>query len=165
MKPLNDYIAVYKGILEQGDVQIAYENLCKYVMSLKTHFSRKYAGRYTFGSISPGYMDFTYFPFFDDFLRGRKLRFGVVLNHREARFELWLMGQNSEVQIYYWKQLQYAKWNKGRLVMPAHSVLEVILAEDPDFNHLDRLTEAMIDCVLPLAEEIEDSVTKIKSPF
>ena len=67
-KSLNEYIAAYKGLLEQGDIQIAYENLCKYVMTLKAHFSKKFSDRYSFGNVSPGYMDFTYFPFFDDFL-------------------------------------------------------------------------------------------------
>ncbi|WP_371362091.1 hypothetical protein SRRS_33330 [Sporomusa rhizae] len=70
-KSLNDYIAVYKELLEQGDIQIAYENLRKYVMALKAHFSKKLADKYSFGNVSPGYMDFTYFPFFDDFLRSR----------------------------------------------------------------------------------------------
>lgn len=161
-KSLNDYIAVYKELLKQGDIQIAYENLRKYVMTLKAHFSKKFKDRYSFGNVSPGYMDFTYFPFFDDFLRSRKLRFGIVLNHRKMRFELWLMGQNAEDQVNYWELLKNTKWNKGRSVMPRYSVLEAILIEEPDFNNLDILTAGIINHAISLTEEIQDFIKNIE---
>ena len=36
--------------------------------------------------------------FINEFLRERKLRFGIVLNHEKMKFELWLMGQNAGIQ-------------------------------------------------------------------
>lgn len=165
MKSLNDYIATYKVLLEQGDIQIAYESLCRYMMSLKTHFSKACTDRYSVGKISPGYMDFTYFPFVDDSLRKKKLRFGIVLNYRKLQFELWLMGQNSEVQMYYWRLLQNAKWNKDRLVMPPYAVIEVVLVQNPDFNNLNLLTDVLTDRTLSAAEEIQDFLTEIRLPF
>ena len=36
-KKLSSYISAYKKHLEEGDIQIAYEALVKYVMSLKSH--------------------------------------------------------------------------------------------------------------------------------
>lgn len=161
-KSLNDFIAVYKGLLEQGDIQIAYENLRKYVMILKAHFSKKFGDRYSFGNVSPGYMDFTYFPFFDEFLRSRKLRFGIVLNHQKMRFELWLMGQNAEDQVNYWELLKNTKWNKDRSVMPRYSVLEAILIEEPDFNNLDILTAEITNHAINIAEEIQDFIKNIE---
>ncbi len=160
-KSLNDYIAVYKGLLEQGDIQIAYENLRKYVMALKAHLSKKAADKYSFGNVSPGYMDFTYFPFFNDFLRSKKLRFGIVLNHQKMRFELWLMGQNAEDQVNYWELLKHTKWNKDRFVMPRYSVLEAILIEEPDFNNLDVLTDEITIRAIDIAEEIQDFIKNI----
>lgn len=161
-KSLNDYIAVYKELLEQGDIQIAYENLRKYVMTLKAHFSKKFADRYSIGNVSPGYMDFTYFPFFDDFLRSKKLRFGIVLNHQKMRFELWLMGQNAEDQANYWELLKNTKWNKDCSVMPRYSVLEAVLIVEPDFNNLDILTAEITNHAINLAEEIQDFIRKME---
>ncbi len=93
-KKLNDYVAAYKAQLEIGDIKIAYERLIKFVMTIKARFEESYSDKFSCGNVSPGYMDFTYFPFFDPFLRSEKLRYGIVLNHQQMRFELWLMGQN-----------------------------------------------------------------------
>ncbi len=76
----NEIIANYKDLLEKGEVQIAYKTLLDYVWFLKSHFSKVLSEKFSFGNVSPGYMDFTYFPFFDTFLRSRKLRFGIVLS-------------------------------------------------------------------------------------
>lgn len=37
-KSLNEYVKIYKAELDKGDIQIAYEQLLKYVMALKVHF-------------------------------------------------------------------------------------------------------------------------------
>ena len=133
-KGINDYINGYKVQLEKGDIQIAYEWLLKYMSVLKSHFAKGLFHEYNFGNVSPGYMDYTYFSFFDDYLRSEKLRFGIVLNHQKMRFELWLMGQNADVQKEYWELLKETEWNKGRTVMPRYSVLEVVIMESPNFD-------------------------------
>lgn len=161
-KSLHDYVAIYKGLLEKGEVQIAYMALLKYVMALKAHLAKKIGDAYSFGNVAPGYMDYTYFPFFDDFLRDRELRFGIVLNHRDMRFELWLMGRNAKVQAHYWELLQSAKWNEGRLVMPQYSVVETVLVARPDFNDLDRLTEEIAKAAMCAAKEIEAHISSIE---
>lgn len=35
---LNGYVSVYKKLLKEGDVQIAYSGLVKYVQKLRTEF-------------------------------------------------------------------------------------------------------------------------------
>lgn len=143
MKNFSDYIAVYKEELKKEDIQRAYKGLLKYVMALKSNFSKKLSDKFYFGNISLGYMDFTYFPFFNDFLRDEKLRFGIVLNHKKVRFELWLMGQNVQIQKKYWNILKTSQWNKNQTTMPKYSVLEVVLVEDPHFNELDKLSSTI----------------------
>ncbi|MDR1502188.1 MAG: hypothetical protein LBT43_07020 [Prevotella sp.] len=154
MKTLNDYIAVYKEQLQKGDIQKAYAGLLRYMMSLKAHFSNKLSDSFSFGNISAGYMDYTYFPFFNDELREKKLRFGIVLNHEEVRFELWLMGQNAEVQKNYWNLLKLSPWNKTRTTMPEYSVLEVALIESPDFTDLNSLSLKIEKETLSFLKEI-----------
>ena len=162
VKKLNDYVAHYKSQLEDGDIQIAYEQLVRYVMTLKVHCDKAFSNNYSCGNVSPGYMDFTYFPFFDEFLRSKKLRFGIVLNHKRIRFELWLMGQNAEVQKEYWNLLKSSRWNKTKQTMPKYSVLEVILIEEPDFNNLDKLTIELGEKVYFLSKEIVDHIKSAK---
>lgn len=151
---LGKLIYPYRVALQNPYIQLAYEKLVKYVMSLKAHAQKTYPERYSFGNISPGYMDYTYFPFADDFLRSRKLRFGVVLNHKALSFELWLMGQNIEVQKEYWNLLKSSSWNKHKKEMPKYSVLEVAIVPNPNFDDLERLTEEISTTALSTAEEI-----------
>lgn len=136
-KGMNDYAEIYKNQLQQGDIQIAYERLLKYMMALRTHLEKN--TEFQVGNVSPGYLDFSYFPFFNEYLRTRKLRFGIVLNHKEMCFELWLMGQNANVQAKYWGALKDSKWNRHLTSMPRYSVLETVLVAKPDFDDLDAL--------------------------
>lgn len=160
-KKLNEYVSIYKAQLEIGDIQIAYKQLVKYVMAIKAYFEKEFSNKYSYGSISPGYMDFTYFPFFDDFLRSRKLRLGIVLNHGKMRFELWLMGQNAEVQKRYWSLLKSTEWNRDQPTMPKYSVLEVVLVEESDFDDLNRITTEIAKQAVLFTEEIESYIKSI----
>ena len=74
-------LEIYKEQLDNGYIQVAYLALTKYVAELKSNFPKKYCT----GNISFGYLDYTYFSFFNTFLRDQKLRFGVVLNHRKMQ--------------------------------------------------------------------------------
>ncbi|PVZ87888.1 hypothetical protein C9426_09815 [Serratia sp. S1B] len=162
MKNFNSSVAIYKEQLKQGDIKNAYEGLMKYVTSMKTRFSNNFPEQFSFGNVSPGYLDFTYFPFFNSFLRERKLRFGIVLNHSEIRFELWLMGQNAEVQKKYWHLLKNSQWNKDRVAMPQYSVLESILVTNPDFENLDALTVAIEKAATDTCRDILNHINVLK---
>ena len=153
-KTFNDYAHIYGAQVRQGDIQEAYMRLVKYVSTLKAHCSKQFGDEFTFGNTFQGYMDYTYFYFFDSFLRSQFLRFGVVLNHVEMRFELWLLGQNAKTQKKYWELLKDSKWNEHQTSMPKYSVLEVVLVEKPDFNNLDVLTQNIEKQVHCLSEEI-----------
>ena len=74
-------LEIYKEQLDNGYIHVAYLALTKYVAELKSNFPKKYCT----GNISFGYLDYTYFSFFNTFLRDQKLRFGVVLNHRKMQ--------------------------------------------------------------------------------
>ena len=150
----SEYIAAYKKQLSEGEVQVAYNILLKYVMRLKVHCEKAFFEGYSFGNVSPGYMDFTYFPFFNAYLRKEKLRFGIVLNHSEMRFELWLMGQNSGIQTKYWNLLKSSFWNQERIHMPQYSVLEVTLVDNPDFDDMDTLATRVTEKARCVSEEI-----------
>ncbi|PWC21065.1 hypothetical protein EH206_19455 [Brenneria nigrifluens DSM 30175 = ATCC 13028] len=158
MQNIDKSIAIYKVQLEQGDIQKAYQYLLRYVMHLKVYFTSSLTDKFSCGNVSPGYMDFTYFPFFDGYLRERKLRFGIVLNHKALRFELWLMGQNATVQKAYWSKLKNSQWNAERTEMPQYSVLETILVESPDFTDADLLTEMIKKEALRVSETVLDSL-------
>ncbi|SHN50166.1 DUF7000 family protein [Desulfovibrio litoralis] len=160
-KTTNDYILIYKSLLKNGEIQITYKLLLKYMMELKTDCEKTFVDQYSFGNLSPGYMDFSYFPFFNEFLRNEKLRFGIVLNHQKMRFELWLMGQNAQIQKKYWNLLKDTKWNKGVLTMPQYSILECVLCEKPDFNNSVQINIEIKKKLILISEELIIYIKKL----
>lgn len=162
MKNINKYIADYKKQLEIGDIQKTYKILLSYVMSLKAHLQKQQSNKFSFGNIFPGYMDYSYFYFSNEYLRERKLRFGIVLNHEKMQFELWLMGQNIEIQKKYWALLKSSKWNEGISIKPQYSELVVVLADNPDFEDLGFLTKKIEERLMEEVEDIIDFLKKIK---
>ena len=156
-KNLNHYVTAYKELLINGDVQVAYTELVKYVQKLKTVFSKDLSDTYSVGNVFQGYMDYTYFYLSNDFLKDKKLKFGVVFNHSHVRFEAWLLGQTKDIQEKYWKLLKNTKWINGS-EMPQYSIFEVILMENPDFDDLDKLTENIKNKLVSVAEDISTAI-------
>ncbi len=100
MKSLNEYINEYKKLLEKGDIKKAYKGLMQYIAKLRTHFKNQYPD-YITGNVYHGYMDITYFPFTPKSLKIQKLKIAIVFNHSKKRFEIWLAGQNKQIQKKY----------------------------------------------------------------
>lgn len=132
MENLNKYVSIYKEQLKKGDILIAYNELVKFVMKLRVDFIKRLSDEYSFAGILHGYMDYTYFYYSNDFLKSKNLKFGLVLNHLEMRFEIWLLGNTIPIQKKYWELLKTTKWNQGNTEMPKYSISETILVEDPD---------------------------------
>lgn len=160
MENLNKYVSIYKEQINKGDILIAYNELVKFVMKLRTDFIKNLSDQYSFAGILHGYMDYTYFYYSNDFLKGKKLKFGLVLNHLEMRFEVWLLGGTLPVQKKYWELSKNTKWNKDRAEMPKYSILEAVLVEHPDFNNLDILTEQIENEAIKVSDEILDYLKK-----
>ncbi|MBK7456558.1 MAG: hypothetical protein IPJ46_23390 [Anaerolineales bacterium] len=156
-KNLNYFVSAYKELLKNGDVQVAYAELVKYVQKLKTVFAKDLSDTYSVGNVFQGYMDYTYFYLSNDFLKDKKLKLGLVFNHNHVRFEAWLLGQTKDIQENYWKLLKNTKWINGSK-MPQYSIFEVILVDNPDFDDLDTLTESIKNKLVSVAEDISTSI-------
>ena len=162
MKDLNYFVNSYKEQLKKGDIQEAYTGLVKYVTRLGTILSKNLSESYSFGSLFQGYMDYTYFYYSNDFLKKRKLKLGLVLNHTKMQFEMWLLGQTIPIQEKYWDYFKTTKWNKGRTTKPQYSILETVLIENPNFNDLDLLSQQIEDKLVIVSEEIIQDIKKSK---
>lgn len=145
MRSLDDSVAIYKQQLALGDVQIAYTQLIRFMMDLDAHLSKELSSDYNFGNIFQGYMDYTYFYYTNDFLKSRKLKLGLVLNHTEMRFELWLLGQTKQVQKKYWHYLESTKWCMQHESMPKYAIFEAVIVDNPSFNDSAMLIKLISD--------------------
>lgn len=133
----------------------------KYVIRLGTTLSSNLSEKYVFGSFFQGYMDYTYFYYANDFLKKRKLKMGLVLNHTRMQFEIWLLGQTIPIQEKYWQYFKTTKWNKGRATKPQYSILETVLIDKPNFNNLEKLSKQIESRLISITEEILDDIKKV----
>jgi hypothetical protein len=159
MESFNNYVDEYKTQLKKGAIQKAYRGLMKYIMDLRSYFKNKYPDYFVSGSIYYGYMDMTYFPFFPESLKNRKLKIAVVFIHDKIRFEIWLAGYNKQVQTKYWELFKKGDWNKYRIpstTKGVDSIMEYILVENPDFSDLNALTRRIETRTLDFVKDIED---------
>lgn len=153
----------YRKQLEKGDIKEAYKGLMEYMMELRSFFKNKYPDYCVSGSIYYGYMDMTYFSFFPESIKLRKLKVAIVFLHDTFRFEVWLAGYNKQVQTKYWKLFKECDWNKYRIpstIEGIDSIIESILAENPDFRDLDALTKQIERGTLIFIEDIENYLSK-----
>ena len=162
MESMPEYIKEYKKQLGKGVIQRAYQGLMKYIMDLRTHFSKNFPD-FAPGNIYHGYMDMTYFPISPKSLKSRKLKIAVVFNYDQFRFEAWLAGYNKQIQQKYWILFQESDLNKYRIpsaIKGVDSIVEYTLAENPDFVDLDRLTKQIEKGTSYFINEIEDFLSK-----
>jgi hypothetical protein len=147
----------YKTQLVKGAIKEAYRGLMDYIMGLRSYFANKYPDYSVSGSIYYGYMDMTYFSFFPESLKLRKLKVAIVFIHDTFRFEVWLAGYNKQVQTKYWKLFKESGWNKYRIpptTKGVDSIIEYTLVDNPDFSDLDTLTKQIESGTLKFIEDV-----------
>jgi hypothetical protein len=163
MESFHEYMDEYKKQLKKGAIKKAYKGLLEYIMDLRTYFNKRYPGYFVSGSVYYGYMDMTYFSFFPESFKHRKLKVAIVFIHDTFRFEVWLAGYNKQVQSRYWKLFKESNWNKYRIVSTTKgvdSILEHVLVDDPDFSDLDSLTKQIENATLKFIKDIESFISK-----
>ena len=163
MTAFQESMIEYRKQLEKGAIQRAYRGLMDYIMSLRSYFENKYPNYSVSGSIYLGYMDMTYFSFFPKSLKLKGLKVGIVFDHCQFKFEVWLFGYNKGIQAKYWKLFKESGWNKYHIpatTKGVDSILEGILVENPDFGDLDSLTMQIERGTLKFIEDVENFLSK-----
>jgi hypothetical protein len=163
MKSMNDYFNEYKKQIEIGEIKIAYKGLMDYIMDLKLYLKNKYPDYFVSGSIYQGFMDMTYFAFYPESLKDKKLKIAIVFIHDTFRFEVWLAGFNKQIQTKYWKLFKESNWNKYRILsstIGADSIIEHTLVDTPDFDDLDTITHKIESGTMKFIEDIMDFLSK-----
>lgn len=152
-KSLNARIPAYKTAFSSGELQKTYQDLVGFVQNLRTEFSKKYKSEFSVANVLHGYIDFTYFYLQNDYLKKKKLKLAIVFKHKNANFELWLLGQTKDVQILYWRKLKEVKW-VDEDSMPEYSIFEAPLLLAPDFDRPTKLSESIRSQFEILSQEI-----------
>jgi hypothetical protein len=162
METFHEYIHEYRKQLEKGTIQKAYKGLMEYITALRMHFKNTYPD-FVSGGIYHGYMDMTYFPIFPQSFKQRQLKIAIVFLHEPFRFEVWLAGNNKQVQKTYWTLFKESDWNTYPVVPTTKGVdaiLESIVVDNPDFRDSDRLTTRIDRATLKFIRDVETFLLK-----
>jgi len=162
MESLKEYMEEYRKQMKKGVIKEAYKGLMEYIMDLRTHFKNNYPDYFVSG-LYYGYMDMTYFSFSPESLKDRKLKIAIVFIHDTVRFEVWLSGQNKQIQTEYWKLFKEKNWDKYDIVSTTEgfdSIIEHVLIGNPDFSDLDKLTKQIEEGTLKFIQDVEQFLEK-----
>ena len=80
---------------------------------------------------------------------------------KNFNFELWLMGQNADIQRKYWKILKKTKWNYNQKIMPEYSIVEIVLETNIDFENQESMTHHIVERSVSLASQIQEYLIQI----
>ncbi|MDN5204218.1 AraC family transcriptional regulator [Fulvivirgaceae bacterium BMA10] len=159
VESLNDLDKACKKQKETDDTPKANMGLIGYMKSLRAYFIKNYPDDYVTGNIYFGDRTITYFPFTPKVLKKQKLKIAIVFNHQDEQFEIWLAGQNKQIQKEYWEIFKGSDWDKYHIpdtIENRFSIVDHILEENPDFNAPHKLTEHIERETLKFINEMED---------
>lgn len=163
MSSLQEAMIEYRIQLQKGMIQVAHKGLLDFILSLRTHFSKKYPQFAVSGSPYFGYMDMTYFSIVPENLKKRGLKIAIVFAYETFRFEAWLSAVNKKVQTHYWNLIKDSGWEMYRLVPSTRgydSIIECTLLEQPDFSDLPALTRQIDDRTMKFMTDIDGFLAK-----
>lgn len=138
---LNDSIKEYTNQLEKGHIQKAYRAIMTFMSDLKTYLESRNP-EYSASALYFGYMDMTYFAFTPSDLKNRKLKIAIVYLHEECTFEIWLAGNNRQIQAEYialLSQKNIGKYSLSKINPGVDSIIASPMVEQPDFDDLTKL--------------------------
>jgi DNA gyrase inhibitor GyrI/AraC-like DNA-binding protein len=157
-KTLSGYHDKYKRQIEIGDIPKAYQGLLAYMRGLRNYFIRNYPVGFIAGSLYSGEMTISYFPFTPVVLKEKKLKIAIVFNHQNLQFEIWLAGQNRQIQKKYWEIFNHSDWDKYHIPSSPNegfSIVDHILVEHPNFDDLEALTDQIETKAMEFIVEIQ----------
>ncbi len=113
-----------------------------FMKQLKAALEKKYREDYYTGQLYVGEGTITYFPFTPLDLKKLKLKIALVYVYPDDRLEIWLAGQNKNIQKAYWELFRGSDWNKHFIpptIRDRFSIVESVLAEHPDLDRFEEL--------------------------
>ncbi len=147
------------GQSEHAYKPLSYHELIRFMKELKTFFQKGYEAEFKFGNVYQGSEDYSYFSLTTSALRKQKLKFVIILDHKQIRFEICLSGQNKDVRKKYWKLFKGSDWQQYHLAENIDSSLTIVdhtLLNDPDFADTAALKEQIETESLKFINEMRD---------
>jgi AraC family transcriptional regulator len=146
-----------KNTRQESEIHFIHKDVGRFMKALNSHLNKHYWEDYQIGSIYDGIDTITYFPFTPKDLKPHKLKIALVYNYQKKCFEIWLTGQNKQIQKKYWEIFKDSDWNKYHIpesLSDGFSIVDDILVEDLGFDDFDALIEQIESKSLKFIEDM-----------
>ncbi len=144
---------------QECENNLDYHQLINYMKELRLFFQKEYDTVFKLGKIYQGDPNFSYFSLTTEELKKQKLKFVIILNHKELYFSICLSGQNKSIRKKYWKIFKGSDWNKYHLaesIDDSLSIIDQTIVEEPNFNNKRNLTEKIEKESMKFIKELKD---------
>lgn len=142
-----EYIKEYQQLLHTTDLQRGYQELLKLFRFIKVYLEKEMPDYVFSGNVSENNMDYAYFQFSDEELKGKGLKFVIAYVHKSCSWEVWLSGVNRKIQVAYYNKLKDTK-------------TQYVLTDNP--NKLDYILKNVL-CAECTYGKIDKMPSEIKS--
>ncbi len=158
-KTINVNLKSYKKKSPQCEEQVDYHDLINYMKELRAYFIKEYESYFKGGNVYQGNSDYSYFSLTTEELKKQKLKFVIILNHKQPSFSICLSGQNKRIRKKYWKIFKGGDWNTYHVVESIDDSLFIIdhtIVEKPDFGNRKTLTKQIESESLKFINELTE---------
>ena len=121
-----------------------YHLLIDYMKELRRYFEKEYELQFKLGNIYKGSPDYSYFSLTTEELKKLKLKFVIILDHKNLNFSICLSGQNKSIRKKYWTLFSGSDWKKYHLaesIEKSLSIIDQTIVGNPNFNDTKTLTQ------------------------
>ena len=125
-QPLCEWPQSARGKKQKCVNNLDYYQLINYMKELRLFFQKEYDTIFILGKIYQGDPNFSYLSLTTDKLKKQKLKFVIILNHKELYFSICLSGQNKSIRKKYWEMFRDSDWNKFHLAESIDNSLSII---------------------------------------
>ncbi len=149
----------YKAQNQKYENNLDYHQLINYMKELRLFLQKEYDTIFKLGKIYQGNPNFSYFSLTTDELKKQKLKFVIILNHKELYFSICLSGQNKSIRKKYWKIFKDSNWNKYHLAESIDNSLLIIdhtIVEEPNFKNKRSLTKKIEKESMKFIKDLKD---------
>lgn len=136
---------------------LGYHQLIDCMKEIRANFFKGYGSCFKLGNIYLGNPGFSYFSLTTEKLKVHKLKFVIVLDHRDLCFSICLSGQNKNVRKKYWEIFKGSDWDQFHVVESIDkslSIIDQIILKNPDFRNKINLIEQIEVRSLKFIDEI-----------
>lgn len=136
-----------------------YRELVLYMKALKTFFHKEYDADFSVGKLNQSSPDFTYFSLTPNDFKKEKLKFVIILNHKNMSFEICLSGRNKSIRKKYWEIFKDSDWDKYHISDSIDDSLMIIdhtIVPHPDFTERIQLTKQIEQASLNFINDLRE---------